>query len=420
MVRGPLPTLGALHQTVRHNGFPKNGSSSNFRPWLRRQHDPEHCDIPRMAEREQVIPFLDVKAPYTELKDEIDGAVARVLNSGHYILGEEVAAFETEFAAYAGAAHCVGVGNGLDALTLAFKALDIGPGDEVIVPSNTYIATWLAVSACGARPVPVEPDPATHCLDPDRVAAAVTDRTRALCPVHLYGHPADLARLKEICAHYRLRMVEDAAQAHGARIGERRIGADGDVIAWSFYPGKNLGAMGDGGAVTTNDSGLAKRISMLRNYGSSIKYVNVEKGMNSRLDPLQAAILRVKLRSIDEWNGRRQAIARRYAEGLAGLPIGLPSVSPGLTHAWHLYVVTTPKRDALQERLTKSGVGTLVHYPIPPFRQQAYGEMAQFAPQWPIADRLANEVLSLPMGPHLSLSDVDRVIFAVRAALAES
>lgn len=367
-----------------------------------------------------MIPFLDVRSAYTELKEGIDAAVARVLDSGYYILGEEVAAFEAEFAAYAGAAHCVGVGNGLDALTLAFKALDIGQGDEVIVPSNTYIATWLAVSACGATPVPVEPDPVTHCLDPDRVAAAVTERTRALCPVHLYGHPADLARLKDICARHSLRMVEDAAQAHGARIGERRIGADGDVVAWSFYPGKNLGAIGDGGAVTTNDPDLAKRIAMLRNYGSSVKYVNIEKGMNTRLDPIQAAILRVKVPHLDDWNGRRQAIARRYGEGLAGLPIGLPSVSPGMTHAWHLYVVTTPKRAVLQERLAAHGVGTLVHYPIPPFRQQAYSEMAALAPRWPIADRLANEVLSLPMGPHLNLADVDRVILALRAALAES
>ncbi len=367
-----------------------------------------------------MIPFLDVKAAYTELKDEIDGAIARVLDSGYYILGEEVAAFEAEFAAYAGAAHCVGVGNGLDALTLAFRALDIGPGDEVIVPSNTYIATWLAVSSCGATPVPVEPDPATHCMDPDRVAAAVTSRTRAICPVHLYGHPADLVRLKEICARHNLRMVEDAAQAHGARIGARRIGADGDIVAWSFYPGKNLGAIGDGGAVTTNDPGVAKRIAMLRNYGSSIKYVNVEKGLNSRLDPLQAAILRVKLPRLDEWNGRRQAIAKRYGEGLAGLPIGLPSVSPDMTHAWHLYVITTPKREALQERLTKRGVATLIHYPIPPFRQEAYREMAPQAAQWPIADRLANEVLSLPMGPHLDLADVDRVILAVRSALTEN
>ncbi|WP_363348430.1 DegT/DnrJ/EryC1/StrS family aminotransferase [Methylocystis echinoides] len=367
-----------------------------------------------------MIPFLDVKAAYTELKGEIDQAIARVLDSGHYILGEEVAAFEAEFAAYAGAAHCVGVGNGLDALTLAFKALDIGPGDEVIVPSNTYIATWLAVSSSGATPVPVEPDPVTHCLDPDRVAASVTARTRALCPVHLYGHPANLPQLKEICARYGLKMVEDAAQAHGARIGERRIGGDGDVVAWSFYPGKNLGALGDGGAVTTNDADVAKRIAMLRNYGSSVKYVNLEKGMNSRLDPLQAAILRVKLPYLDAWNGRRQEIAQRYEAGLAGLPIGLPSSAPGMTHAWHLYVVTSPKRDLLQERLATSGVGTLVHYPIPPFRQQAYGEMAPLAQKWPVADRLAKEALSLPMGPHLSFDDVDRVIVALRAAVAES
>lgn len=364
----------------------------------------------------QMVEFLNVKAGYVELKDEIDRAVARVLDSGTYILGEEVAAFEAEFGDYVGAAHCVGVGNGLDALTLSFRALDIGPGDEVIVPANTFIATWLAVSACGATPVAVEPDPVTHCLDPNRVAKAITKRTRALCPTHLYGHPANIPALAEIGARHGLKIVEDAAQAHGARLGDQRIGAHGDVAAWSFYPGKNLGALGDGGAITTKHKDVAARIATLRNYGSSVKYVNDEKGVNSRLDPLQAAILRVKLRYLDEWNGRRQAIAQRYHEALVNLPIGLPSVTPGTTHAWHLYVVTSPNRSSLQKRLSDFGVSTLVHYPVPPFRQKAYNEMLADAGRWPISDRLANEVLSLPIGPHLSVADSDKVISALRAS----
>lgn len=360
-----------------------------------------------------MIPFLDLKATYLELQPEIDAAVSRLLNSGWYILGPEVEAFEAEFAAFTGAAHCVGLGNGLDALVLALRALDIGAGDEVIVPSNTYIATWLAVSMVGATPVPVEPDPTTHCLDPQRVAAAVTARTRAVMPVHLYGHVADIDALSLICRRHGLRLIEDAAQAHGASLGDHRVGATGDIVAWSFYPGKNLGAFGDGGAITTQDPALAKRVAVLRNYGSAVKYVNLEKGVNSRLDPLQAAVLRVKLPHLLEWNSRRDAIAQRYAVRLAGLPLGLPSAQTGTTHAWHLFVVTTPQRDALQAHLAAAGVGTLIHYPIPPFRQEAYGEFTARAGEWPIADRLAREVLSLPIGPHMTLAQADAVADAV-------
>ena len=360
-----------------------------------------------------MIPFLDLKSTYVELKAEIDAAVSRVLNSGWYVLGAEVEAFEAEFSSFVGASHCVGVGNGLDALVLALRALDVGPGDEVIVPSNTYIATWLAVSVVGATPVPVEPDPATHCVDPQRVEAALSTRTKALMPVHLYGHPADIDALGRLCTLHGLKMIEDAAQAHGAGLHGRRIGSTGDIVTWSFYPGKNLGAFGDGGAVTTNDPQIAKRVSILRNYGSSVKYVNIEKGVNSRLDPLQAAILRVKLQHLLEWNDRREAIARRYATRLRDLPLGLPVTQSGTTHAWHLFVVTTPERDALQAHLGSAGIGTLIHYPIPPFRQEAYRELLPKAMQWPIADRLAREVLSLPMGPHLSLSQADDVADAV-------
>lgn len=359
------------------------------------------------------VPFLDLGAAYLELKAEIETAVLASLRSGWYISGQEVEAFEHEFAAYTETRHCVGVANGLDALHLALRAMDIGVGDEVIVPTNTFIATWLAVSQCGAIPVPVEPLESTFNIDPARIEAAITPRTKAIIPVHLYGQPADLDPILAIAHKHGLRVLEDAAQAHGARYKGKRIGGHGDVVAWSFYPGKNLGAFGDGGAITTNDPQLAKRISILRNYGSSVKYVNIEKGVNSRLDSLQAAVLCVKLRYLPEWNARREVIAQRYATRLHGLPIGLPTTQSGATHAWHLYVVTTPERDALQAHLNGAGIGTLIHYPIPPFRQEAYREFLPQATQWPIADRLAREVLSLPIGPHLSLPQADAVADAV-------
>lgn len=361
-----------------------------------------------------MIPFLDLGAAYRELKPEIDVAVSRVLNSGCYILGPEVEAFETEWAAYCEADHAVGVANGLDALTLALRSLDIGPGDEVIVPSNTYIATWLAVSGVGAKPVPVEPDPATHNIDPARIEAAITARTRALLPVHLYGQPADLDPILDIAHHHGLRVIEDAAQAHGARYKGRRIGAHGDIVCWSFYPGKNLGALGDAGAITTNDAAIAERVALLRNYGSRQKYVNEEAGVNSRLDPLQAAVLRVKLTVLDVWAERRRAIAAAYAEGLAGTDLIVPRVPAWAQPAWHLYVVRTPGRDALQARLGEAGIGTLIHYPIPPHMQAAYAGLGIAAEALPLARQLADEVVSLPIGPQLDLGDVSTIIAQLR------
>jgi dTDP-4-amino-4,6-dideoxygalactose transaminase len=360
-----------------------------------------------------MIPFLDLGAAYRELKPDIDAAVARVLDSGWYILGPEVEAFEVEWAAYCGADHAVGLANGLDALTLALRALDVGPGDEVIVPSNTYIATWLAVSAVGATPVPVEPDPATHNIDPARIAAAITPRTRALLPVHLYGQPADMDRVLQIARAHGLAVVEDAAQAHGARYKGRTLGAHGDIVCWSFYPGKNLGALGDGGAVTTNNADLADRVRVLRNYGSRVKYVNEVQGVNSRLDPLQAAVLRVKLPHLDAWTDRRRALASAYQAGLADAGLTLPHVPDWADPAWHLYVVRSPERDALQARLSDAGVGTLIHYPIPPHCQAAYAEMALAPDDLPLARRLAGEVLSLPIGPHLKRGDCDAIIGAL-------
>lgn len=356
------------------------------------------------------IPFLDLSSAYREIKPEIDAAIRRVLDSGWYILGPEVEAFEAEWAAFCGADHAVGLANGLDALILALRALDIGPGDEVIVPSNTYIATWLAVSAVGATPVPVEPDPATHNIDPDRIAAALTPATRAILPVHLYGQSADLDPILALARQRGLAVVEDAAQAHGARYKGRRIGAHGDVVCWSFYPGKNLGALGDGGAVTTNRADLADRIRVLRNYGSRVKYVNEVQGVNSRLDPLQAAVLRAKLPHLDAWTERRRAIAALYAEGLAESGLILPHVPDWADPAWHLYVVRTPDRDGVQARLGQAGIGTLIHYPIPPHMQAAYAGLGLGPEALPLARDLAAQVVSLPMGPHLTLAQAARVV----------
>lgn len=364
-----------------------------------------------------MIPFLDLGAAYRELKPEIDAAIARVLESGWYILGPEVEAFESEWAAYCEANYAVGVANGLDALTLALRALDIGPDDEVIVPSNTYIATWLAVSGVGAVPVPVEPDPATYNIDPTLVEAAITPRTKALLPVHLYGQPVDLDPLLEIAQRYGLRVIEDAAQAHGARYKGRRIGAHGDIVCWSFYPGKNLGALGDGGAITTDDPALAERVSLLRNYGSRQKYVNEEAGVNSRLDPIQAAVLRVKLAVLDEWTDRRRAIAAAYSEGLAGAGLILPQIPDWADPVWHLYVVRSVERDDLQVRLTEAGIGTLTHYPIPPHMQQAYAGLGMATDALPVAHRLASEVLSLPMGPQLRMADVELIVTRINTVV---
>lgn len=364
------------------------------------------------------IPFLDLGAAYRELQPQIDAAVARVLASGWYILGPEVEAFEAEWATYCGASHAVGLANGLDALTLALRALEIGPGDEVIVPSNTYIATWLAVSAVGATPVPVEPDPATHNIDPARIEAAITPRTRALLPVHLYGQPADLDPILDIARRHGLRVIEDAAQAHGATYKGRRIGAHGDIVCWSFYPGKNLGALGDAGAITTNDEGLAARVAMLRNYGSRQKYVNEQQGVNSRLDPVQAAILRVKLEVLDDWTARRRAIAEIYTQGLAGAGLSLPQVPDWADPAWHLYVVRSPDRDELQARLAAAGIGTLIHYPIPPHMQAAYAGLGLAPATLPLAHDLAQEVVSLPMGPHLTSEQAARIVDVLASGIS--
>ena len=359
------------------------------------------------------VPFLDLRAAYEELKEEIDEAVARVLGSGYYLLGKEVEALEEEFAEHLNVEYCVGVGNGLDALHLALRALGVGQGDEVLVPSNTYIATWLAVSYAGAVPVPVEPDERTYNIDPEKLEAAITDRTRAIIPVHLYGQPADMDPILEVARKHNLWVLEDAAQAHGACYKGKRVGGLGDIAGWSFYPGKNLGAFGDGGAVTTNNDELADRVRVLRNYGSRTKYFNEVRGFNSRLDEIQAAVLRVKLKHLDEWNRRRRNIAELYRRELEGCNLILPYVPEWAEPAYHLFVVRSGQRDALHQYLETQGIGTLIHYPVPPHLQQAYCEIGLAAGTLPISERIHQEVLSLPIGPHVTEAQVETVTRAV-------
>jgi dTDP-4-amino-4,6-dideoxygalactose transaminase len=357
------------------------------------------------------VPFLDFVAPYEELKAELDEAYFRFMRSAWYVLGKEVEAFEQEFASYCGAKHCVGVGNGLEALHLILRAYGIGKGDEVIVPSNTYIATWLAVAYADATPVPVEPDSKTFNLDPNRVEAAITPRTKALMPVHLYGQPADMDPILKIAHKHGLKVIEDNAQAQGACYKGRRTGSLGDAAGNSFYPGKNLGAFGDAGAVTTNDGALAEKVRVLRNYGSKKKYYNEVKGYNSRLDELQAAFLRVKLKKMDEWNGRRRVVAENYLQGLHGATdLTLPFVPAWAEPAWHLFVVRHPKRDLLQQKLTEAEIGTLIHYPVPPHLSGAYADGKWRDGAFPIAEELSDTVLSLPMGPHITSPQVAAVV----------
>ena len=357
------------------------------------------------------VPFLDLKAQYRELHEQLDAAYRRVAESGRFILGPEVQQFESEFAAYCNTKHCVGAGNGLDALHLILRAAGIGSGDEVIVPGNTYIATWLAVSYAGATPIPVEPDERTYNIDADKIAAAVTKRTRAIMAVHLCGQPADMDAINEAASRHDLKVIEDCAQAHGARYKGARVGALGLAAAFSFYPGKNLGALGDGGAVTTNDDELARRLRMIGNYGSEVKYYNETKGINSRLDEFQAAFLRVKLGRLDEWNLQRKQIAKDYLQALEGMPnLTLPHVPDWADPVWHLFMVRHPQRDLLQKHLTANGVGTIIHYPLPPHLQKAYAEFGYTRGAFPISEKLADEVLSLPMSAHQTAEETSYVV----------
>jgi dTDP-4-amino-4,6-dideoxygalactose transaminase len=358
------------------------------------------------------VPFLDAGAAYTELRAEIDAAIAAVLSSGNYILGPEVEAFEVEYARYCGATCCVAVGNGLDALRIALSAGGVQPGDEVIVPAQTFVATWMAVSQVGATPVPVDVGEDAPNIDVSRVEAAITPRTRAIVPVHLFGFPADLTELESIAERRQLLLVQDAAQAHGATRQGQRVGARG-TAAFSFYPAKNLGALGDAGAITTDDPDLADRARLLRNYGSRSKYLHEIVGQNSRLDPLQAAVLRVKLRHLDRWNERRRNVAIEYFEQLRDTSLKLPVMDPGVEPSWHLFAVRSSRRDELQRWLATHGISTQVHYPTPPHLQPAYSDHADAS--FPNAQRWARTALSLPMGPHLPAEQVAEVVEAVRA-----
>lgn len=346
------------------------------------------------------VPFLDVKAAYHELQSEVDAVYRRVMESGWYILGQEVQAFEEEFAQYCGVKHCIGVGNGLEALHLVLRAWNIGAGDEVIVPANTYIATWLAVTYAGARPVPVEPDENTYNLSPQKIAAAVTPNTKAIITVHLYGQTADMDAINAVAKKYNVKVLEDAAQAQGAMYKGRYAGSLGDAAGFSFYPGKNLGAYGDAGAITTNDDDLAETVRYLRNYGSRSKYIHDYLGFNSRLDELQAAFLRVKLKHLNEWNSRRRSLAEIYLQKINSPGVILPYVPEWSEPVWHLFVIRSKRRNGLQQYLKNNDIETLVHYPIPPHLSGAYQGLGFRAGQFPLTEQLAEEVLSLPIGPH--------------------
>jgi dTDP-4-amino-4,6-dideoxygalactose transaminase len=359
------------------------------------------------------VPFLELTSPCKDIHAEISSAMQRVFDSGWYVLGPETEAFENEFASYCGVKHCIGVGNGLDALQLILRAMDIGPGDEVIVPAHTFIATWLAVSHVGATPVPVDIDERSFNIDADLIGAAVTSRTKAIMPVHLYGRPARMDRILAIAREHGLKVIEDAAQAHGARFKGKMTGSLADAAAFSFYPGKNLGALGDGGAITTDDPGLAERLRCLRNYGSDEKYVHTEVGHNSRLDELQAAILRVKLRQLNSWNQRRKDIAETYNERLNAVGLVLPEISDVEESTWHLYVVRSSVREQLQNYLGKNEIGSLIHYPIPPHRQGAYRKANISPDHFQTTEKICNEILSLPIGPHISDAQLDFVIDAL-------
>jgi len=365
--------------------------------------------------KRQTIKFLEVRSQYIELKTELDQAYQRVMDSGWYILDKEVSSFEEEFAAYIGCKHCIGVGNGLEALELILMGYGIGQGDEVIVPANTYIASWLSVSKTGATPLPVEPNPTTYNIDPQLIEQSVTARTKAILPVHLYGQAVEMGTIKEIADKFNLKIIEDAAQAHGSLHNGQMTGNLGSAAGISFYPTKNLGAFGDAGAVVTNDDDLANTVLLLRNYGSKKKYHNDIKGHNSRLDPLQAAFLREKLKVLDEWNQRRIEIANHYLDNLRNIPgLGLPQIPEEIAPVWHLFVITHPERDRLQKHLGENGVEALVHYPIPPHLSDAYQDLGYRVGDFPITEEMANTVLSIPIGPHLDFGAAEYVVETIK------
>ncbi|MDO4550595.1 MAG: DegT/DnrJ/EryC1/StrS family aminotransferase [Planctomycetia bacterium] len=358
-----------------------------------------------------MIPFLDLKPVNECYRPAIDEAIRRVLDRGWYLLGEEITGFEKAFAEYCGTQYCVGVANGLDALTLIIRAYGLGAGDEILVPANTYIASILAISANGCTPVLVEPDWNTYNIDPEKMEEKITPKTRAILVVHLYGQAVEMAKIWALAKKYDLKIIEDSAQGHGAVYQGRRTGNLGDASGFSFYPGKNLGCLGDGGAVTTNDAALAEKIRALRNYGSHVKYHNQYRGTNSRLDEIQAAVLSVKLPYLDADNQKRREIAQFYRENIRHPEIVLPKTSDELQHVWHLFVVRCARREELQAYLQEKGIGTQIHYPIPPHQQPAYAEWNALS--FPITEQIHREVLSLPMSQVLTPSQQEQVVNAI-------
>lgn len=359
------------------------------------------------------IQFLNIASTYTELKQEIDASISGVFNKSWFILGEEVKCFEKEFAAYCGAKYCCAVSNGLDALSLSLKTHDIGYGDEVIVPAHTFIATWLAVSNIGATVVPVDIEEQSFNIDPRLIADAVTEKTKAIIPVHLYGHPTKMDDVMKVADIFNLIVIEDAAQAHGAKYKNRMVGSFGNTTCFSFYPGKNLGAFGDGGAIVTDDEEIYNKAKMLSNYGSLEKYVHELKGTNCRLDEIQASVLRVKLKYLNEWNRRRKDIAEQYIQEIENPLVKLPQRAECIDHAWHLFIIRSERRDELKEYLSKNGISTMIHYPIPPFQQKAYDDYKFDTDQYRVTSQIAKEVLSLPIGPHLERNEVNEIINVV-------
>jgi dTDP-4-amino-4,6-dideoxygalactose transaminase len=367
------------------------------------------------VERAVDVPFVDLAAQYRSIESEINAAIQGVLGRCDFILGSAVGDFETAFASFVGVGFGIGVSSGLDALRLMLQALGIGGGDEVILPANTYIATALAVSAAGATPVLVDCDPATYNIDPDKIAGAVTQRSKAIMPVHFTGQAADMDPVLAIARRHDLHVLEDAAQAHGTKYKGRPCGSLGTAAGFSFYPGKNLGAYGDGGLVATNDAELARRLRRLRNYGQEEKYQHQEKGLNARLDTLQAAVLNVKLRHLAEWNAARNAHARHYRQVLAGTgDIHFQTTAPFSTHVYHLLIIETNRRDALQRHLAGAGIQTGIHYPIPIHLQPAYSELGYRQGDFPHAEGLASRMLSLPMYPELTETQIERVTDAIK------
>ncbi len=361
------------------------------------------------------VPFLDLRIQTAEVEAEVMAGVQDLLKRGDFVLGDGVARFEAEFAAFCECDHSIGVASGFDALKLIFRAMDIGPGDEVITTSHTFIATALAISSVGASPVLIEVDPDTYTMDPSKIEAALTERTKAILPVHLYGQPAEMVPLLELAKKHGLKLIEDACQAHGARSDGRRAGSIGDAAAFSFYPGKNLGAFGDGGAVTTNDATLAERIRTLRNYGSAQKYFHDELGENSRLDTIQALVLSEKLKKLEGWNIERRAAAEQYTKQLCGVgDIKTPTTRKGAEPVFHLYVIQTKRRDELQEHLKAQGIDSLIHYPVPVHLQKAYSSKGWKKGDFPQTEQLAGNILSLPVFPGITDAQIETVCESIR------